>query len=293
MDISIGGKLVRGDLIVSAVIRSTLEPIPLTLECTLRVDDSTAVKEGDTVIAGRDNVEFQVIKTHDNNNVSAVQGTRPYATSSFIAAIKTCAGVCFQRQTAVIMSSTSLSAIYRACGAGVQVNADFAIDRFACYTGSVPSFAIAQVLHEEGGVVFWTGQQLKFIRLDDLMKQTPVKKLVTDTTTDLQSSFLQRHEVPFFYSTDDTGNFAFGNRTKTRAAFYMPRQDARTLANMTKVLIMRKQFKSPYAPAINAGQVITVVDTPFAIVTAAHVYQTGTDGSGANAYSKLWLGSLQ
>lgn len=293
MDIIIGGKLVRGDLIVSAVIRTTLEPVPVTLECTLRVDDTTAVKEGDTVVAGRDNIAFQVIKTHDNNNVSAVQGARPYATSSFIAAIKVCAGVCFQRQTAVIMSSTSLSAIYRACGAGVQVNADFAIDRFACYAGSVPTFAIAQVLQEEGGVVFWAGQQLKFIRLDDLMKQTSVKKLVTDTTTDLQSNFLQRHEVPFFYSTDDSGNFAYGNRAKTRAAFYTPRQDTRTLANMTKVLIMRKEFKSPYAPVINAGQVITVVDTPFAVVTAAHVYQTGSDGSAANAYSKFWLGSLQ
>src|ERR1700748_542516 len=109
MDIIIGGKLVRGDLIVSAVIRSSLEPVPLTLECTLRVDDTTAVTEGDSVIAGRDNVEFQVIKTHDNNNISAAQGDRPYATSSFIAAIKSCAGVSFQRKTAVIMSSTSLS----------------------------------------------------------------------------------------------------------------------------------------------------------------------------------------
>ncbi|MDQ7982228.1 hypothetical protein QYH69_33945 [Paraburkholderia sp. SARCC-3016] len=259
----------------------------------MRVDASTAVSEGDSVIAGRDNVEFQVIKTHDNNNVSAVQGTRPYATTSFIAAIKACAGVSFQRKTAVIMTSTSLGAVYRACGASVQVNADFTIDQFACYVGNVPSIPIAQVLQEEGGVVCWTGQQLKFLRLDDLMKQTSVKRVDEDRTVDLQSSFLQRHEIPFFYSTDDSGNFAYGNRTKTRAAFYMPRQDARTLANMTKVLIMRKQLKSPYAPAINAGQVITVVDTPFAIVTAAHVYQTGSDGSGANAYSKFWLGGLQ
>ena len=293
MDIVIGGNLVRGDLIVSAVIRSTLEPIPLTLECTLRVDSTTTLSEGDSVVAGRDNVEFQVIKTHDHNNVSAAQGSRSYATFSFIAVIKACAGVCFQRKTAVIMSSTSLNGIYRACGSSVQVNADFTINQFACYTGNVPSFAVAQVLQEEGGVVFWSGQQLQFIRLDDLMKQAPVKKLITDTTTDLQSAFLERHEVPFFYSTDNSGNFAYGNRTKTRAAFYMPRQDARTLANMTKVLIMRKQFKSPYAPAINAGQVITVVDTPYAVVTAAHAYQTGTDGSGANAYSKFWLGSLQ
>jgi hypothetical protein len=293
VDIIIGGKLVRGDLIVSAVIRSTLEPIPLTLECTLRVDDSTAVAEGDSVVAGRDNAEFQVIKTHDNNNISAAQGSRAYATTSFIAVLKTCAGVSFQRKTAVVMSSTSLGAIYRACGAAVQVDADFTISQFACFIGKVPSFAIAQVLQEEGGAVYWTGQKLKFSRLDDLMKQAPVKKLVTDTTTDLQSSFLQRHEVPFFYSTDDGGNFTYGNRTTTRAAFYMPRQDARTLTNMTKVLIMRKQFKSPYAPALNAGHVITVVDTPYAIVTAAHVYQTGSDGSGTNAYSKLWLGSLQ
>jgi hypothetical protein len=84
-----------------------------------------------------------------------------------------------------------------------------------------------------------------------------------------------------------------GTPDKTRVAQYMPRQDVRTLTNMTRVLVMKKEFKSPYAPDLNAGQIFNIVDTPYAVVTAAHVSETGTDGSGTNAYSKFWLGALQ
>lgn len=292
MDVVIGGKLVPGDLLVSGVIRSDMAPVPMTLDVTLRQDSKFTVNKGDRVVAGRDGLTYQVVQVSDNNDITAVQGHRAYGTTSFIAFLDSCAAVAVPRATAVVKNAATLGEIYRSCGATIPVDSDFTVSRFASFIGDVPSFRIAQVLQEEGGAVFWAAGKLKFIRLPDLFKQTPTKKLLTDSTEDLSNEFLEQHEIPFFYSTDDTGAIIFGNRDQTRTARYVPRQDQRTLTNMTRVLVLKKKFKSPYAPAINAGSVILVVDTPYAVVTAAHVYETGTDGSGSNAYSKFRLAVL-
>ncbi|WP_144409764.1 hypothetical protein [Cupriavidus basilensis] len=297
MNLSIGSpsKLLNGDQIVSLVLRTDAAPVPVTLEGTIRLDERflPGIQEDQIVYAGRDQLAFRIVANSLDKDVTAVQGSQPYGQISFIALLDACHKVSFRRKTAVIKSRATLGEIYRACGATVQIDSDFTVDRFASYVGDVPTFRIAQALQEEGGAVFWNGKRLQFIRLPDLLKKKPVAQLPADTLEDISSGFMERHEVPFFYSIDPGGGFVFGNRNKARAAQYIPRQDTRVLTNMTRVLVQRKTLKSPYAPAINAGDLILVENTPYPVVTAAHVYQSGTDGSAANTYSKFWLGSVE
>lgn len=290
------GKALRGDMVVSAVLRSDLTPIPMTLEATLRLDDELRpfVREGEVIEAGTYDTPFRIVKTTDDAQSVGVQGERAAGTISLVGLMNACHMVAFRRQTAIIKEGATVGGIYRACGARVGIESDFPVPRYACLAGDVPSIGIARVLQEEGGaLVFAGGDRLRFVRLPDLFSQKPVDRVMGDTTEDLTSGFLERHEVPSFYSLNAAGGFVFGNRNKVRAMNYWPRSDARMLRNMTRVLVQKKTLRSQFAGNIKAGDVVTVDDVPYAVVTAAHVHESGTDGAASSSYSKLWLGALE
>jgi hypothetical protein len=64
---------------------------------------------------------------------------------------------------------------------------------------------------------------------------------------------------------------------------------------MSRCLVQRKIIpKLAYNDGLRAGDLIEFIGAnPLAIVTAAHVFQSGTDGSGSNQYTKLWLSGLE
>lgn len=290
------GKALRGDMVVSAVLRSDLTPIPQTLEATVRLDDELKpfVREGSVIEAGTQGTAFRIVKTVDNAEAQGVQGDRLAGSVSLVGLMDACHPVAYRRQTAVIKEGHTIGGIYRACGARVAVESDFPLPRFACLVGDVPSFWISKVLQEEGGTLVWAGtDRLRFVRLPDLFQQRPVDRIGTDTTEDITSGFLERHEVPSFFSINAEGAFVFGNRNKVRAVQYQPRADARVLRNMTRVLVQKKIMRTQFAGHIKAGDVVRVGETPYVVVTAAHVHESGTDGGGPDSYTKLWLGTLE
>ncbi len=290
------GTPIRGDLVFSAVLRSDLTPVPMTLEASLRLDDDLLplVSEGRVIEAGSHGVKFRIVKTVEDGQSTGVQGDRPAGTVNITALMNACHTVAFRRQSAIIKEGTTIGGIYRSCGSQVSIDSDFPIPRFACLAGEVPSIGVARVLQEEGGALVYSGgDRLRFVRLPDLFTQKPVDRVAVDNTEDLTSGFLERHEVPAFYSVSPSGGVVFGNRTKTRDLRYWPRSDARTLRNMTRVIVQKKTLRNQFAGHIKAGDVIAVADVPYVVVTAAHVHESGTDDGAANSYSKLWLGSLE
>ena len=84
----------------------------------------------------------------------------------------------------------------------------------------VPSYDIAKVLQEEGGAIYTDGREVTFTRLQDIFKQEPILSLEYDTTENIESGFMERHEVPSFFSIDTAGAFVYGNRSKVRAIGY-------------------------------------------------------------------------
>ena len=119
--------------------------------------------------------------------------------------------------------------------------------------------------------------------------------LPDNASDDVESGFLERHEVPWFYSIDPSGVIVFGNRNKQRQATFVPRMNVQRLRNLTRCLVKRKTVRINFNASIGAGDLINFVGgNPLCVLTAAHVYETGTDdGGGDNTYTRLWCASLE
>lgn len=289
------GKQIRGDLILSATARSDLGPVPLTLEADIRTDDDLlkrlAVGEVLTLANGD---ALRIVKSEPSPSRDA-QGKHDTAAVRITAFLDACHKLAFVREKAVVKEGTALSAIYRAAGATLRgIEGDFPVPRFTCLAGGTPTFLVACVLQEEGGVVRWKSGKLSFFRLADLFKQKAVMTLPPNIGGEVDSGFIERHEVPWFYSLTAAGGFTFGDRTKARTARFSPFKDASRLRNMSRYLVLRKTPKIDMAWQIAAGDLIQFAGGEvLVVITAAHVFQSGSDGTGSNQYTRLWLGSLE
>ena len=295
------GNQIRGDLIKTAILRMDLAPIPMTLEADIRGGDdsidSQLVVDKWLKLANGD--KMRIVKSTRVTD-RGVQAQRQMVTYRVTALLDPCCAVSFVRKQAIIKETSALSVIYRAAGATIQtIDADFPVPRFYCPVGDTPTFQIARVLQEEGGAVRWKKSKLQFMRLPDMFKQKPIMSLPDNADDDVDSGFLERHEVPWFYSLKAAGGFLYGNRDKPRVTRYAPFQDEQKLRNMTRCLVHRKVIRIGYDSQITAGDLFTIVGedgkkTDLAVVTVAHAYVTGTDNAGeAETYSRLWLGSLE
>ena len=293
------GKQIRGDLIKSAVLRSDLAPVPITLEADIRCGDNDG--EIDELLA-----EGQKLSMSNGDALHivksvrvaerATQGTREMAATRITALLDPCLSIAYVRSRAIIKENAALSAIYKAAGATIKgVTADFSVSRFCCPVGATPSYHIARVLQEEGGAVRWKAGKLQFDRLPDLFKQEAVKTLPDNASDDVDGGFLERHSIPWFLSLDETGTAVFGNRDKPRSVLYAPFTNELRLRNMTRCLVHRKTIRIAYDVRIDAGDLMAFVGgKKLVVITAAHVFMSGTDdGGAADTYTRLWLGSLE
>lgn len=293
------GNQIRGDLIRSAVLRSDLSPVPVTLEAEIRIDEDLEerLSEGEIITIGSSGDALRIIKAVKVLNRIA-QGRREMDAIRITALLDNCHSIAFVRSRAIIKENVSLSAIYRAAGASIKaLDGDFPVPRFYCLVGSTPSFRIARVLQEEGGVVRWKAGKLKFFRLKDIFGQKPIMDLPENASDEFNSEFVERHEIPLFFSTNESGEFVHGNMKNPRSAKYAPFKNAQRLMNMTRCLVQRKSSKINLSPKISAGDLVKSTGTDggenYCVITAAHVFESGTDGSGNNQYTKLWLGTLE
>ncbi|WP_321946573.1 hypothetical protein [Paraburkholderia sp. J10-1] len=283
----------RGDLVVSACLRYDLAPIPLTFEAGIRTTQATATDFQQDKIITVNEVEFQIVKTEPLPNAIGVQGSEPISATRIIAFPRGCVGVARPRSSAVVFGSATLGGIYRACGATMPVTGDFPVGRFACLVGDVPTFHIGRLLQEEAAVITWRKQQLAAMRVQDIFKQTPSTNIDIEVSEDLRSEFLEADQIPVYVSTGPDGKFVFGAaRGPSRTVHYTPSKTVRELNYMSAILVRRKVIKAAPNLTVRAGDVLSIRGTPYAVITAAHYEQNDTDGSGAQQYSRFWLGVL-
>lgn len=291
------GNQIRGDLIKTAVLRSDLSPIPLTLEAEIRAGDASIDPQlqVDKLIKLANDDKMRIVKSVRVAE-RGVQGQRQMVAYRITALLDPCCAVAFVRRQAIIKEKAALSVIYRAAGATIQtIDADFPVPRFYCPVGDTPTFQIARVLQEEGGVVRWKKHRLQFMRLPDIFKQKPIISLPDNADDDVDSGFLERHEIPWFFSLSEAGAFRHGNRDKPRVVRYAPFQDEQRLQNMTRCLVQRKAIRMSFDARICAGDLVELAgNIKLGVITAAHAYITGTDdGGAAETYTRLWLGELE
>lgn len=291
------GTQLRGDVLCSAVLRSDLAPIPCTLEAEVRITDdieAAQLVEGKKLKTAADD-EFTIVKAQKIIG-RTTQGDRMQSGVRVTALLASCLPVAYVRDRAIIKENAGLASIYRSAGATIKgIDGDFPVPRFYCPVGETPSYHIARILQEEGGAVRWKGGRLKFFALTDMMRQK-VSRTIQETGVErVETGFLERHGVPWFYSLNDAGGFVYGNRTKARRAMYSPFKNALRLRNMTKCLVRKLTVKIGFDQRISAGDLVqTSSGEQFVVMTAAHVFESGAmSGDGQNAYTKLWLGVVE
>lgn len=290
------GKPLRGDLVRRGVLRYDLVPVPASFEGEFRVDDALAkeLAEGKKLSVNGD--VFRIVRPDVGNN-RLVQGRHDARTMSVTALLDTCHAVAFVRQKAIIKDKALLTEIYRAAGATIKpVDGDFRAGRFVCLVGETPTFHIARVLQEEGGVVLWQKKGgLKFFRLNDLFKQTKKLSIPDNASDDVKSEFLGRHEIPTFYSLAADGSVIYGDRSRARVARFVAGKNKQQLINMSRCLVAAKESKTMYNLSLRAGDLIEFKGAKtrnLVAITVAHVFESGTDGTGSNQYTKLWCGAM-
>lgn len=292
------GKQIRGDLIRRAVLRSDLAPIPCTLEAEINSGDETIdrlLAEGESLVTESGDKYFIVKSEHVVGN--RVRGDRLDTGNKITALLEATLPAAYVRSTAVIKENSSLSGVYRAVGASIRViEGDFPVARFYCPVGETPTFHIARILQEEGGVVRWKNNRMRFFALGELTAQKAVREFSDKSSDTVQTGFLERHTVPWFFSLSETGEFVFGNRAKARKAAFSPFKNVIRLRNLTRCLVQKKVVKLAMDMQIAAGDLLrnATDGKNYVVLTVAHVFETGADvGSAANTYSRVWLGQVE
>lgn len=286
-----GQQQLPGDLMVSWVLRSDLAPVPRTVEITMQDKNGLMdrLTEGASLWTGREMLEYQIVKITKDKPVAIVQGSDQMSVFSVTALLASCAQVSYRRDRAVVRENASIGELYRSCGAKAAIAEDIQIKRFACYAGQVPSFHLAQCMQEESAVLVYRDGRLAISRIAALLKQDPKDAIgQTDSTDLIESEYLQRHEIPSFFSLDEAGEFVMGDQSLARAVMYMPRSEERTLRNATRALVTKRLIDSDLAQQLNAGDVIEVKGEKMVIITAAHAMENVHGRT--QSFSKFWCG---
>lgn len=286
-------KVLRKDLIKTAIVRSDMSPIPMTFEGEIRLEKGidSAFSVGSLITVGVD--EYKIIKSVIER-VKNPQGNSINGVILVTAVISACAGLSEIRRDPIVRYDAMLSDIYRFSGAVVEnITNDFSIPVFSCLTGDTPSFHISKIMQESGGVIYWSGGVV-FSLLSDLLDNEVLMTLPTTTGSTIDSDFLISHTIPLFFSIDENGEIITGQGTTKRPMVFVAKKTQQQLNNMATVLVGRSVKKLPFTSKLEAGKLILTADNERLIInTAMHVYESGNDGRGANDYTKIWLSSIK
>lgn len=291
--LSEGGNMIPTDVMLKWVGRSDLTPIPRSIEFTVKLIDGVQekLKVGASIWSGRENLRYEVVKTDRAQPLGQVQGKSQQQAMKVTALLESCASVARPLNSAVVLTHTTLGAIYRSCNAFMPVSSDFAVPRFTCFKGREPSYPLAQALQEEGAALVLRNGKIMAMRLTDMAKQAPTADIgQVDSSAKIESEFLQLQDVPSFYSVNDSSAIVRGQMGQARRVAFMARADERQLRNASCVLVRSKTVDSTVCQQIQAGDVLRVGGDNLVVITAAHAFEN-LEGA-QESRSRLWLGSL-
>lgn len=285
-----GGAPLGADVVTRVILRTDLTPIPATIEIearrTSRVE--TVLAEGQRIKVGSLKDEFVVVKSQQVAGNSPIQGDQATSGLKVIGMLASCEPIARRLQRSVIRENAPLGEIYRACGAQVRIGSDFNVPRFSCFVGMTPTFEVAKILQEEAGALIYSDGAITYRRLGELFAQAATVAVPEVATEVLVSDFLERHAVPFAFTTAPSGSIVSGRREASRGVHYQPRSDQRIVNNLGQVLLQRRKYRTALTPGLSAGQRIDVGARRTVAITVAHVWES----IGGDQYTQAWLGEL-
>lgn len=277
--------------IASYQFRSSLEPVPLTFECEIKLDEAYAafLLEGKILKVGKEEVEVKIV--HARDVVAPWHNGAEITIRHIIALHNKSSGIAQTLERAVIRENVGLSEVYRSCGGKSQVEKEFIVPRFYAYRGNVPSFLIARVCQEHGGAVRWLpdGDRLSFVRIHDLFSQTPVGVKAANSDYTVKSGFLVEHELPAYFSLDEQGAVLQAQTSGKGASVFSPQKSQAQLNAMGNVILNSKEIPCDFNPNLHAGALVRIGGIDMVVLTAAHVYRQSETGAPEEG-SIFWAG---
>ena len=281
-----------GNTLISAIYRTDLVPVPVTLELVVKADDRLhELLLVDKTLTTPKGVSLTIVKSQVINEQSIKAGKR-IAALHVIAVLSGCEPLLGVTKKAISLENTSFNEVYRALGAKVLIKRDIKLASFICLKGQMPTVAIAKALQKESAVIFHSEQGLSIIRLNDLM--------IGDATL-FDKSAVQwidhpnaiRHGNINYLSIDDNGSEILGTARAERSIEYYPRADNRELQNLRRILITKATITRQLDDRLDAGKLITVDDKTLVSLTTAHRFDSGALGGPAVMATKAWLAQVE
>lgn len=286
------GKVVSSSEIVSAILRTSLEPVPLTFECQIKLNAEYAgsLKENSILKVGREQTPVKIVYAQDAV-ASVVRGDSTIQVREVIALHENSAGIANALSRAVIRENVGLSDIYCSCGGKSEVEKSFVVPRFYGYIGDFPSKQIAKICQEHGGVVRWLPEhnRLSFERIHDLFAQTPKVTKPQNADLTIKSDFLAQNEVPRYLSVAPNGSIIQSQANGNSAIAFVPHKTQSQLNAMSNVILNAKEVLCDFSPDIHAGDLVTLGKTNMVVLTVAHIWQLNNTSVLDNS-SMFWLG---
>lgn len=286
------GSSVGGGNLISAIYRTDLVPVPVTLELVVKTDDRLhGLLLIDKTLTTPKGVSLTIIKSQVINEQSIKAGKR-IAALHVIAVLSGCEALLGVTKKAVSLTNTSFNEVYRALGAKVRIKRDIKLASFVCLKGQMPTVAIAKALQKESAVICHSEQGLSVIRLNELMN---------GAATLFDKSAVQwidhpnaiRHGNINYLSIDDNGSDILGTARAERSIEYYPRADNRELQNLRRILITKATITRQIDDRLDAGKLVVVDDKTLVILTGAHRFESGALGGPAVMATKAWLAQVE
>ncbi|WP_440464321.1 hypothetical protein [Psychrobacter sp. ASPA161_6] len=281
-----------GNNLISAIYRTDLVPVPVTIELVVKADDRLhKLLLIDKKLTTPQGVSLTIVKSQVINEQSIKAGKR-IAALHIIAVLTGCEPLLGVTKKAVSLENTSFNEVYRALGAKIRIKRDIKLASFVCLKGQMPTVAIAKALQKESAVIKHSGKGLSVIRLNELMIGDP---------TLFDKSAVQwidhpnaiRHGNVNYLSIDDNGSDILGTARPERSIEYYPRADNRELQNLRRILITKATITRQLDERLDAGKLIEVDEKTLVALTAAHRFESGALGGPAVMATKAWLATVE
>lgn len=286
------GSSIGGDNLISAIYRTDLVPVPVTLELVVKADDRLHdLLLVDKTLTTPKGVSLTIVKSQVINEQSIKAGKRITALH-VIAVLSGCEALLGVTKKAVSLTNTSFNEVYRALGAKVRIKRDIKLASFICLKGQMPTVAIAKALQKESAVICHSEQGLSVIRLNELMigEATLFDKSAVQW---IDHPNAIRHGNTNYLSIDDNGSDILGTARSERSIEYYPRADNRELQNLRRILITKATITRQINDRLDAGKLTVVDNKTLVILTGAHKFESGALGGPAVMATKAWLAQVE
>lgn len=286
------GYVIPHNILMSALWRYDLIPVPLTLEFKIQVNEETSVlKEKEVILIGDDEIPLTIIK-RGGRDPDIVQDGKFIKINSFIAFLSGTENLIEPASKAALLGNTNFSEAYRACGVKTAFGSDIPLLAFHSFFGKTPSFEVSKRCCEEAAVILFKDKKIHAKRLSDIKKQQPILDINGRAVEWEDNPYIIQNTVKNFISVGPDGSTIEESLKGSQKATFYPGMDSRRLKNLRTVLIRKGSVMRQLSPNIVAGDVVNVDQVPFIILTAAHLFQPSTQGSIGGMTSRFWLAQV-